>query len=189
VRISNFLLIGAAAVLAIAPNAKAQSCNPMLTDIQNWFQTQPNGPGNYSINFNMVTNRSDGKYASYSEGSAGTPGQLYYHPASNVGFFFIPAYLQGDVTQYFSDRRFTTSPGTFAIDPFDPARTDQTRVTILLGNTILGAPFGQVTITLLSWGNAQSNFIPSCQNGLMYGFVGNTMFVMSLNKSYFPPIK
>jgi len=189
VKISNFLLIAATVVFAIAPNATAQSCNAMLTDFQNWFQTQPNGPGNYSISFNMVTDRADGRYASYAEGGGASSASLYYHPATSVGFIYVPAYLQGTAVQYFSDRRFTTSPGTFALDPFDPARTDQIRVTINLGSTIFGSPFGQVTITLLSWGNAQSTFAPSCQNGLMYGFVGNTMFVMSLNKSFYPPIK
>jgi hypothetical protein len=179
------LLIAATIVFAITTNAKAQSCDPMLNDILNWFVTEPNGPGNYKIDFNMVTNRSDGKYASYSEGQGpiATTGELDYHPASVVGFFFVPAYLQGTVRQYFSDRRSTTSAGSLA--PFDPGRTDQTRVTINLGATILGAPLGQVTLNLLSWGNAQSTFAPSCQNGLMYGFVDNTMFVMSLNKDFF----
>ena len=161
----------------------------MLTDIQNWFQTKPKGPGNYQIDFNMVTDRSDGKYASYSEGPGASIGHLYYYPAHISGLILFPAYLQGDVRQYFSDRRWASGPGLFAVNPFDPAHTDNTRVTINLGTSIFGIPFGQVTITLLSWGNAQSSFVPSCQNGLMYGFVGNTMFVMSLNKDFYPIIK
>jgi len=183
------LAISAALIaLSFTPHASAQSCDSMLNDIDNWFITQPNGPGNYSIAFTMVTNRSDGKYASYSEGNSGSPAELFYHPASRVGLFWFPAYLQGTVRQYFSDRRWAPSGGLFAVNPFDPGRTDQTQVTISLGSSIFGSPEGEVTLTLLSWGNSQVSFPASCQDGLMYGFNGNTMFVMSLNKQYFPII-
>jgi len=174
---------------AFAIHAPAQSCDAMLSDIVNWINTQPNGPGNYSITFTAVTNRSDGHYASYLESpttAAGAvvpgPGKLTYHPPYTIGGWFFPAYLQGDMAQFFSDRRY--GPG----NPFDPSKTDKTRVTISLG-TYLGVQFGQVTFTLLSWGNAQSTFIPSCQNGLMYGFIDNTMVVMSLNKQYDPLVR
>jgi hypothetical protein len=190
-KIQQYLLC--AAVLGgmwIPIPAQAQSCTTFLDNLENWLVTKPNGPGTYEIRFNMVTNRSDGKYASYLEGPAGTPGVLNYYPAHSVGGFLFPAYLQGTGTQYFSDRRYLPSGGVgFAWAPFASGATDQTKVTISLGNSLFGSQFGQVTITLLSWGNASSSFMPSCQNGLVYGFVDNTMVVMSLNEEYFPPIR
>jgi hypothetical protein len=173
---------------AFALHASAQSCDAMLNDIVNWITTQPNGPGSYTVAFTAVTNRSDGLYASYLEAPTlvGTPsgsGTLTYHPPYTIGGWFFPAYLQGDMAQFFSDRRYAPYSS-----PFDPSKTDKTRVTISLG-TYLGVQFGQVTFTLLSWANAQLAFMPSCQNGLMYGFIDNTMVVMSLNKKYNPPIR
>jgi len=188
-RIKRYLLCAVAlGGMWIPTPASAQSCTTFLDNLQTWLVTKPNGPGQYEIRFNMVTNRSDGKYASYLEGPTGTPGALNYYPAHSVGGFFFPPYLQGTMTQYFSDRRYAPSGG-FAWAPFNSAATDQTRITISLGSSIFGAQFGEVTITLLSWGNASSSFMPSCQDGLMYGFVGNTMLVMSLNEEYFPLIK
>ena len=186
------LFAAAFAAVAVTPQAKAQSCNAVLTDIANWFQTQPNGPGYYSVRFNMVTNRADGLYASYAEGPSGTPAEMYYHPAHTVFSLWYPPYMQGDTVQYFSDRRYPppSDPFGFAIEPFNSALTDKTRATIELGSSlILPHPhFGDVTITLLSWGNASSTFTPVCQNGVMYGFVGKTIYTMSLNKQYTPII-
>lgn len=169
-------------------SASAQSCTTFLGNLQSWLVNKPNGPGTYDIAFNMVTNRSDGKYGSYSEGSTGTPGILQYYPAHFVNGLWLPPYLQGDVVQYFSDRRYLPGGGIgFPWAPFDPSATDKTRVTINLNP--LGPGFGTVTLTLLSWGNAQVSFPASCQDGLVYGFTGNTMVVMSLNEYYVPLIR
>jgi hypothetical protein len=182
------LSVAAFAALWMPIPASAQSCNTFLSNLESWLVNQPNGPGTYEVSFNMVTNRSDGKYASYSEGGSGTAGVLQYYPGRRIGVIWLPPYLEGDVVQYFSDRRYLPGGGIgFAWAPFNPLATDKTRVTISLNP--LGSAFGTTTITLLSWGNAQSSFTPSCQNGLMYGFIGNTMLVMSLNESYFPPIR
>jgi hypothetical protein len=43
-------------------------------------------------------------------------------------------------------------------------------------------------LTTLSWPPPQStSFVPSCQNGLMYGFTGNEMWLISLNELNVPP--
>jgi hypothetical protein len=183
-----FLCVVALAAAWIPVPARAQDCTTFLSNLQTWLVTKPKGAGTYEISFNMVTNRSDGRYGSYSEGPTGTPAMLTYHPAHFIGGFWIPAYLQGEVVQYFSDRRYLPGGGIgFAWAPFDSSKTDKTLVTINLST--LGTSFGTVTLTLLSWGNAQVSFKGSCQDGLMYGFTGNTMVVMSLNEYYAPIIK
>jgi hypothetical protein len=181
------LCVVAVAAAWIPVPARAQDCTAFLSNLQTWLEKKPNGPGTYKISFNMVTNRSDGKYGSYSEGPSGTHALLTYYPARLLGGLWIPPYLQGDVTQYFSDRRYNPGGGIgFAWAPFDSSRTDKTRVTINLSP--LGTGFGTVTLTLLSWGNAEFSFKGLCHDGLMYGFTGNTMVVMSLNESYSPNI-
>lgn len=178
----TLLLAATFAAVSLAPPAVAQSCDAMLNDFNNWFQTKPNGPGNYWISFNMVTNRADGLYVGYAEASSGGNALLQYYPAHVIGPVWFPPSLQGDTRQFFSDRRYYP-PGTIASDPFDPNNTGTTHVSIKIPT--LGTSY--VTITM-PWGYAYA-FTPSCQNGLMYGFsdVDNTIFVMSLNKLYFPP--
>jgi hypothetical protein len=80
----------------------------------------------------MTSNLSDGKYVSYSEGPTGTEALLKYYPGSYVGGIWGPPYLQGDVTQYFTDRRYAPGGVGLAWAPFDPFETDQTRITINL---------------------------------------------------------
>lgn len=178
------------ASLGMPHAAMAQTCDAFLQDLQTWVTTQPNGPGDYRISFTMATNRTDGQYVSFSEG------QLLYHAPSSSGYFYLPAYFQGDMTQYFSDRRFDPHPVPNGFlnpwAPFNPDKTDKLRVNVSLGWSIFGSALGKTTFTLLSWGNGQSSLTPSCPaglNGLMYGTISNTMYVMSLNKAFSPLIR
>jgi hypothetical protein len=70
---SQTLILFAAAFVAVsgAPQAMAQSCNAMHTDVGNWFQTQPNDRWTYGISLNADTAGTDGPYIGYSEGVAG----------------------------------------------------------------------------------------------------------------------
>src|SRR5215471_3033038 len=162
------VLFGVAiAGLYAAPQAMAQSCDAMLTDLSNWAQTIPNS----SIGFNMATNRADGLYVGYAVG------KLLYYPPVNVGWYWLPARLQGETTEYFSDRVFLYPPGSWNQAPFDPTSTGQTGISVTIPGVVSSS---NVTITM-PWG-ATYSFLPSCQNGVMYGFsdVDNTIFAMSL---------
>jgi hypothetical protein len=194
-RLATCALCAAAATAALIPiPARAQSCTPFLGNLQTWLETKPNGPGTYEIAFTMVSSLSDGKYVSYAEGIQGTKAVLKYYAGHYVGGVWVPPYLQGDVTQYFTDRRYAPSGTGLTWAPFDPFATDQAEVTINLSP--LGSSFAKVILTLLSWGNTEFGFQGLCHDGLMYGFVhwpgpdqsANTMIVMSLNESYTPPI-
>jgi hypothetical protein len=199
--IAKYVLCMAAVLgLWIPAPANAQSCTTFLTGINNWFLTQPKGSGTYSINFTMASNRTDGTYVSYSEGGSGTPGIPAYHPATSSGFFRTPAYLQGTLTEYFSDRRYVPPPGLgFPWAPFNPGNTDSLGVTIYLGNAAPrplgnGATLGEVVLTLKSWGNASYSFQGLCTDNMLYGFLAlpptnvPNLFVASLNESFSPPI-
>jgi hypothetical protein len=172
--LSMTALLGVAiAGLYAAPRATAQSCDAMLIDLSNWSQTQPGG----SIGFSMATNRADGLYVGYAAGN------LFYHPQFTTGWVWFPARLQGETTEYFSDRQFFYPPGSLNSAPFDPTRTGQTGISITIPGVV---PSSNVTITM-PWGGSYS-FAPSCQNGVMYGFSGvdDTIFSMSFKKVY-PP--
>jgi hypothetical protein len=180
--------------------AKAQSCGTFLSDINNWFLTQPDGPGTYKIRFTVVTNRTDGNYASYSEGSVGSLGTLTYRPARWIRGISYPPALQGTMTQYFSDRRYAPNGSGLIWAPFDPGRTDSLGVTILLESGFL-ATQGEVILTLKSWGGTALAFQGQCtgelndgSGGLIYGVLqwppqsggSTTMAVMSLNEVFTP---
>src|SRR6516164_4957287 len=178
----TLLLAATFATVSLTPQAMAQSCDAMLNDFNNWFLTKPNGPGNYWISFNMATNRADGLYVGYAEGISGGNALLQYYPAHIVGLQWFPPSLQGNLKEFFSDRRYYPA-GAIVSNPFDPDNTGTTRISITF--PALGASY--VTITM-PWGFSDT-ITPLCQNGLMYGFssVDNTLFVMSLNKLYVPP--
>lgn len=175
-----------------AGSARAQSCSTYTSSIVSKFGTIPaNSIG--TMQARLATNRSDGAYVSYGElsdtsGAQGLLGPLVYHPASGiVGIDYVPPYLEGEVAQFFSDRRYTTGKGLQLFsDPFDPSKTDNLGITVWLGAETFGFPPvtlhhpGDVTFTLNSWGKGTVPFPGLCQDGMIYGFNGPTMMVLSL---------
>jgi hypothetical protein len=161
----------------------------------------------------IVTNRADGAYASYSEWTpkdnitgtaAAQPAELYYHPAQQVRIwngpvlFTTPAYAEGTMSSFFSDRRYQPQNNEgFFYDwaPFNPNNRDQITLRVYLtpGRQSYFAPpinAGEVSVVLNSWGNTSLSFQGSCQNGLLTGFLQSpptnvwTAFVISLNESF-----
>jgi len=122
----------------------------------------------------LTTNRSDGRYVSYAAGDLGNP--LIYVPAHWSGRVYLPPSLQGTVSQFFRDRTYDWSGSFF---PFAPTETDTLGVTIWLGTGTNIQP-GEVTFTLVSWGNAIVNFFPERCDGMVYGLSGNTGLLLSL---------
>ncbi len=175
-----------------AGSARAQSCSTFASNIVSKFGTIPvNSTG--TMQARVATNRSDGNYVSYGElsdlsGAQGVLGPLVYHPASGiVGIDYIPPYLEGEVAQFFSDRRYTVGKGLQLFsDPFNPSKTDNLGITVWLGTETFGFPPvtlhhpGDVTFTLNSWGKGTVPFPGLCQDGMIYGFNGPTAMILSL---------
>jgi len=179
------LILTVAALLAFAQPtvASAATCETLMSDINTWATTQPQGKGTYQILTRVTVLRSDGQYAGYVEGgnestSTSYAGILAYHPSTR-GFIGSPnpAYLQDPtepagtprgLTAYFSDRRWSNPcPGLCLIKPsfpFNPANTDRQGVYVQLQDsfsllTHTTIPAGAVTFTLYSWGNAQYSMV------------------------------
>ena len=207
-----FCFVALAGLLMPFP-AAAQSCDTMLGSFNNFFLTNTDPAAVPVLDSTIVTNRADGAYASYSEGApngiitgSGTvqPAELHYHPAQQVrtwnGFVLwtTPAYAEGTMSSYFSDRRYQpqNNKGFFySWAPFNSDNVDQITVRIYLTQGQLGwfsAPInpGEVSIVLNSWGNTQLSFQGSCQNGLVTGYLQSpptnvwTAFVISLTESF-----
>jgi hypothetical protein len=113
---------------------------------------------------------------------------LTYHPKAMGSL--DPPYLEGTLVQYFSARRYDpTNTGLIPWAPFNPFQVDNVGITIYLGSSPApplgsGVKLGQVTYTLYAFGNLQLTMQGICQDGLLYGFVGNSLQVMSLNEHF-----
>jgi len=108
-------------------------------------------------------------------------GFLKYHPGHSVGMIFIPASFASDanqITQYFSDRRFSLTPQGLVQYPFDPNQTDP--LTISIRRSIIG---GNYTIVIQSskW-NFSETFAPQfdAHTNVIYGSVGNGLVSIAL---------
>ena len=175
-------------VVTVQPVPVDTSAASFFQPYIDWMTKRPMGFGNYSIGFTMVSNQKN-EVASYAEG------ELRYVPPIGLilrGGLIDPSF-DGQGTQYFNDRQFqmpdcNQQPGTFNVapwSPFNPLATDKLKVDI-------DAKTGQVTLTLLSWGNARLTFNTVCDPvaGLIYGFApGNaaapkTMCVFSFKKLF-----
>lgn len=78
----TMLLAAAAfAVVSVAPQAIAQSCNAMPTNFGNRFQTQPNDRRNPRISIHTATSGADSLYVGYSEEVAAHAGLKLNLPA------------------------------------------------------------------------------------------------------------
>jgi hypothetical protein len=173
------LAVTALAAFAQPTVASAATCETLMSNINTWASTQPQGKGTYQILTRVTVLRSDGTYAGYAEGgnqSSNTAyaGILTYHPSSKPTFGLpFPAYLQDPntpgtprgLTAYFSDRRYSNPcPTSVCLNspsfPFNAAGTDRQGVYVQLQDSFNLAtrttiPAGAVTFTLYSWGNAQ----------------------------------
>jgi hypothetical protein len=167
----KFAMCMAALVIVWMPiSASAQSCDSLVQGINNYFGNQQG-----TVQVALVSNRSDGRYASYAEmpsksGNNGGSGPLTYRPANN----WLPASLTGTLAQFFSDRRFNYS--YLLSDPFNPQATDALAITIWLGYY----PRYGITPGLVSLNGGNVVFQGQCQDGMINGFYTNTEFVLSL---------
>jgi hypothetical protein len=173
------LAVAALAAFAQPAVASASTCETLMSNINTWASTQPQGKGTYEVLTRVTALRSDGRYAEYAEGgnestSTAYAGILTYHPSTH-GIVGLPnpAYLQDPVqpagtprglTAYFSDRRYSNPcPGLCLLNPsfpFSAANTDRQGVYVQLQDsfsifTHMTTPAGAVTFTLYSWGNSQ----------------------------------
>jgi hypothetical protein len=185
-------LSSAVAVFAlwIPVPAAASSCTSYLGSFNNWFITQPKGPGNYYLESLYAANDAAGKYVSYGESPEGTTVSLAYTaavPPRGPQLPGYPAYVSETehVSQYFSDRRY--SGGGLTTYPFNPAAIDQLGIQIFLQDwPRLNISAGQTVFTLYTWWKSKYTMIGTCQNGLLYGFIGSTLQTLSLNEFFSP---
>jgi hypothetical protein len=196
------LILAVTALLAFAQPAvaSAATCETLMSDINTWATTQPQGKGTYQVLTRVTVLRSDGRYAGYVEGgnestSTSYAGILAYHPSARAGFLPAPAYLEDPnvagtprgLTAYFSDRRYSNPcSGLCLVNPsfpFNAANADRQGVYVQLQDsfsilTHATIPAGAVTFTLYSWGNAKYSMVNNdCtvngdgKGGLIYGFM------------------
>jgi hypothetical protein len=167
----------------LAGNAQAAgNCTLMLNDLMNWAKIIPIF-GNNVVNVTMTSNVHNRKFASFSNA------KLDYRSPFFSGLVFVSESLTGDGTTYFSDRKWG------GVNPFNPAQQDKIR--LRLTKNSLDATKANVSITLLSWGNAQVNFSAQCDNGHIYGFKadhhGTHLYDLTFTKNtdpliVFPPV-
>ena len=158
--------------------AAAQSCAPVLQGHQAWVETQPNGPGTYTIGFVMVSNRLS-QTAAYAEGGL------------ELKNTFLGKFFTGTGKYYLNTERWTfpCSGGGFCpeVHPFDPTTADPVTVTINPNTGRAGITTGGSTraVDLL------------CDNyGVLYGVaepvssfdLARPMYVFSLKRNFVPQI-
>ncbi|MBL8189363.1 MAG: hypothetical protein JNK38_15245 [Acidobacteria bacterium] len=170
-----------AAILSVgflSQSAHAQSCQALLTDLINHASKQ-DGNDNY-IAFQMTGNRETADWAQY------TTGTLRYTPARFFGNFLLPPRFGGEAEQSFSDRIWTEPPpqgGLFGVQhPFSPYAKDKLRVSFNISPFIFNGNYGDLTYTLLSWGNASATVTPQCQGNYMYAYLNDQMLTFSFRK-------
>lgn len=138
---------------------------------------KPQGPGDYSIGFTLVSNSSN-NVATFAEG------RLSYFPATPKikNFPGTPARFESEGKQYFSDKRWGGS-GLFADpNPFDPNQTQTLKVRIDISTAKVTLTKGNTTI---------ASFNAHCAGGMLYGMpqalgrgAVSTMYVISLSKGF-----
>jgi hypothetical protein len=162
-----FAMLSVVLLGALAPGAaRAQSCHDVLQGHADWAVSKPDGPGDYTLQFAVVSN-SLTQNATFIEGGL-------HHQISGVSDVFT-----GPGKQYFSKRRYGQNY------PFNPNQTDNVSVS-------LNADTSQATLNLAT---ATYVFDLHCDSlGVLYG-TGNPqfflnlatpMFVFSLKRSFTP---
>jgi hypothetical protein len=149
----------------------------VLDDLFQWAAKQP--PGNsVGVKFAMTGSQLAGKNnVIYAEGS------LSYFPG-HFGQFgaFIPPYFssgQNNITEYFSNRRFTLGSGIQLLDyPFNPQDTDP--LTVIISPVVTGSATYAISVGSSKWGDFQ--FTPSVNVGtnIIYGASGQTFYTVIL---------
>jgi hypothetical protein len=170
------------AVGLFAQSARAQSCQALLDDLID-HASNDTGSYNHVVDFKLTGNRGGSDWVQYATGT------LDYTPAALIGgWYFRPARFNGQATQFFSDRLWhkPTPPGSFPDfgHPFNPDATDQLRIGFNIGGFVIGGgSYGDLTYTLLSWGNASTTVTPQCQGNYMYAFLGDQMLTLTFKKT------
>ncbi len=154
-------------------------CWEFFDDLAKYLQAPGPREERY-VDFTMVMNKADMKWAQY------TVGSLSLKPGSQAGQTLTFASLNGDATQYFSDRTWSdppTDPPTFVQNhPFNPRDTDRLHLSIGL-NPIHHEEGPTLTLTLSSWNNAESTSTLKYAEGFVYGIVEDGMYVFAFKKN------
>jgi hypothetical protein len=173
VHLSKMCCVVALTILCFTPNVKAT----ILDDLFQWAAQQPS-INTTTVQFAMAGNEiTRNGLVSYSVGT------LRYYPPHFNGIQFLPASFASSlngITQYFSDRRFTLTPGSFINYPFNPNNTDP--LTITISPLAIGVPIYSIDLKSSKWG-FDDRFVPSFDvtTKILYGSVGgNTFLTVSL---------
>lgn len=167
-------------LLAIAgfSNQTFSQCRPMMQDRIDSVRN------NRLVGFKLTSNRADGRYVSYSEGSLKGE-RASGEPDNSPNIVGLKPSTAG--RQLFSDRKYTlgnlancTLLQTNRNVPFSIFSTDAIDVEVLRnpvdgGNTVL------VNMTLSSWGGGVESFTGTCHDNLIFGFVDSTQTIFTLS--------
>jgi hypothetical protein len=149
----------------------------VLDDLFQWAAKQP-VQNDVWVHFAMTGSQLDGKNnVVYGEG------YLYYVPGHLAPLgSFIPPYFssgQNNITEYFSNRRFTLGSGLQLINyPFNPKDTDP--LTVIISPVATGSATYAIDVDSSKWGDLQ--FTPSVNVGtnIIYGASGHTFYTVIL---------
>jgi len=165
-------------------SAHAHGCTNYVANVTDFLTTNPQGPGTYTFNLTMATITAFTGEVTYGQGVRGDPVVMRLVKPHIEGAILFPASLEGIVQVYSSRRRWNGNP----IHPFAPTETSLEAVTILLGplSTAEGsyAPGTVMFKASSSPSTTKQHFTPSCENGLMRGFMGQTEVVLSLDPAF-----
>jgi hypothetical protein len=169
--------------LGLSGQAQAGNCTVMLEDLMNWARIVP-FIGNNVVNMTMTSNLNNRKFASFTNAKLD-----YNYPFYLNGLYLAAESLSGNGSTYFSDRKWG------GVNPFNPAIQD--KVNVKLTKNPLNSSKANLSITLLSWGNAKVNFSAQCENGHLFGFKADhhgthlydLTFTKNTDKFIFPLIK
>jgi hypothetical protein len=168
------------AITTFSSPASAQ-CQDMFQARIDWSRHSVDGRDldDREVGFKLTSNRADGKYVSYTEGSL----KLQRDNRRNVVGFYDP----GEARQLFSDRKYSyqnltrcTYLQTNRNVPFSILSPDALRVEVLKNPADNGATL-IVNTTLLSWGNGHETFVGQCRNNLIFGFNDSTQTLFTLS--------
>ncbi len=153
--------LAALVVLFIPQLGRAQSCTAELQDLRDWVK-QVDNTYVYDLSLVMVTNRADGKVATYSKGTLSGNGS---------------ASVKGEAIEYFSDR-FASSytdhdRNKIQQQPFAQNKTDKLNIKLDLNS-------GEIRFTKTDSYTVAS---PECFNGVMFWHTGQAGYLVSLTKT------
>ena len=156
-------------------------CQGMFQDRIDFARHPLNGQDldNREVGFKLTSNRADGRYVSYTEGSL----KLRRDSNRNAIGFADPSQAR----QLFSDRKYsfeqlqgsTYLRGNRNV-PFSILSPDALIVEVFRNPADSGASLLVHTV-LASWGNNPENFIGQCHNNLIYGFNDTTQTIFTLS--------